>query len=223
MQRNEEELILDAEDDRVAMEAMRAAARAEIEEQERARPILRGYHDDPLGPDDRLGMHGQICAVLRHADGTREVFIGKNIITDAGDRYYAERAANQIPAQFVDTAGVFTGILGLATAATVGKDSDYADITALVASSSFAPDSGYPKTNDDDADNPGTIAVDVVTYRRSYTTAQANATNISHAFITEANPVTASPLISVAAFGAPFTKTSSDTLKLYVNHTFLGS
>jgi hypothetical protein len=165
----------------------------------------------------RVGMKGDVYAVL-----TKEVHHANNIITDAGDTYYAEQGANEAPTNFADSLGAFTGVVGVATAAnTPGKASTYSDVTPAASGEDF-PDSGYPQTNDPDGDNPGTVATDVITYRVSYTTGEANAT-LTHAYITEASPTSVSPLLSLVAFSPSFTKTASDTLKVYVNHTFLGS
>lgn len=169
----------------------------------------------------KLGMTGMVYAVLERGDGTTEVYEAKNIITDAGDTYYAEQGANEPPTNFATTAGVFTGIVGVATAGTPGKSATYADVTPA-SGGEDSPDSGYPQTNDPDGDNPGTVATDVITYRVSYATGEAN-DPLTHAYVTEASPTTASPLLSVVAFSPGFTKTSSDTLKVYVNHTFLGA
>lgn len=195
---------------------------SERDERESVRDELaRAMESAGRKPDDHIGMTGMVYAVLTRGDGTVEVHEAKNIITDAGDTYYAEQGANEAPTNFADTAGAFTGIVGVATAATVGKSSTYADVTPA-SGGEDSPDSGYPKTNDDDGDNPGTVATDVITYRVSYATGEANAA-ITHAYVTEASPTTASPLLSVVAFSPGFTKTSSDTLKVYVNHTFLGA
>ena len=82
-------------------------------------------------------------------------------------------------------------------------------------------DSNYPKTNDTDADNTG-AGLDVVTYLTSWTTTDFNATGIIGGCIHDnSSPVSGTKLLTHFSI-ASFDKTSSDTLKVFVNHTMNG-
>lgn len=151
-----------------------------------------------------------VIALLR----SRDVYIyipGKNIITDAGDQYYAEGAVGS-PSWTV--AGMR---LGTGTTAPTKADTD---VTTFLTGSEKAIDTGYPTTNDTDADNTG-AGVDVVTWRVSYGTAEANGTGIAEGAIVD-NLTTPTKALTHFLFSAAFDKTSNDTLKVIVNHTFNG-
>ncbi len=80
--------------------------------------------------------------------------------------------------------------------------------------------SGYPKTNDTgDTDNTGD-ATDAVSYAVNYAAAAWNDTDVEQGCIhNNSSPVSATKLLSVFSFTS-FAKTSSDTLKVFVNHAF---
>ena len=80
--------------------------------------------------------------------------------------------------------------------------------------------SGYPKTNDTgDSDNTGD-ATDAVSYAVNYSAASWNDTDVEQGCIhDQSSPVSATKLLSVFSFTS-FAKTSSDTLKVFVNHAF---
>jgi len=174
---------------------------------------------------DNLGITGQLFALLRHPNKNRTLACGHNLVTDPGDEFYAARAAIEQPADNRFTNGAapaFDGILELGTAGTApAKTHDRSDISAYVTSSQKAMDGTYPQTNDGDADNPGTVGVDIVTYRVSYTTGEANNGAIDRAFITNPSPAASEPLLSYGTITS-FAKTSSDTLKFFWNQRMNG-
>lgn len=164
---------------------------------------------------ERLGVSGTVVIVLQNIFTLeKKIMRCKNIVTDAGDLHYAQRAvAESLTNAF--------GIMELGSAgATPGKSSNRSNITTKIASSQKAFDGTYPKRNDDDADNTG-AGVDIVTFRVSYTTGEANDAAIDRVFITNTSPGASEALLMYAEFTS-FAKTSSDTLKMFVNHTFTG-
>lgn len=188
------------------------------------------------GPDDVMGLRGTVVLVLRDAATGKKKWTRKyrNLITDAGDLYYAERGAllttgtpiSPVPTNFTDTNGVPDMIMELyddtPANSAPGKANDRGDLLGTIApSSAKAIDATYPMVNDSDGDNTG-AGVDVVTYRVSYITSEANLADIDDLILTNPSPGATEPLIMHAEFGAPFTKTSADTLKVFVNHTFNG-
>ena len=171
---------------------------------------------------DKIVMSGSVIAVLQHPGLELEIIIpGLNIVTNDGDEYYAEAAnPNDTP---TNNFGSATGrVVNLdATGAAPGKASNFSNIGAAVGSGNpKAFDGTYPKSDDGDADNTGAL-VDAVTYRTSYTTGESNGLITRIAIHLNAAAGT-DPILMYAAYGAPFTKTSSDTLKSFVNHEMLG-
>jgi hypothetical protein len=165
---------------------------------------------------DRVNIGGKVLAVVRHVELERELIVpGLNIVTNAGDEYYAERGAAETPGTDFATVG---GIrLGSDNTAPTKTDTD---VTTFLAGTGHAIDGTYPQSDDSDGDNPD-AAADAVSYRYSYTTAQGNANSIIELAIVD-NTTTPTVALTHALFAASFNKTSSDTLKVFVTHTFNG-
>ncbi len=162
--------------------------------------------------DALVPRHQNIIAVLGTLGG-KIVIPGSNIVTDAGDIYYAQEGAGEA------TTNAF-GILELGTAGTPAKAADRSDFTSI-ASTQQAHDGTYPQTNDGDGDNTG-AGTDVVTFRTSYTAASFADAAITHGWITNVTPGASEALLTGYAFSGSFEKTASDTLKVFVNHTMNG-
>lgn len=166
-------------------------------------------------PKERLYVGGQVTAILENIHtGQKQIFRTKNIVTDAGDIYYAQRGAAETPTNTFNT-----GELG--TAGTPGKAANRSSFTAIASSQKLVT-ATYPKTNDGDADNTG-AGVDIVTWQFAWAAGDFNDNAITHGWITNATPGASEPLLTGFAFtGGAFAKTASDTLKVIVNHTFTG-
>lgn len=156
--------------------------------------------------------HRNVLAILGAPEGKR-IIPASNIVTDAGDLHYAQRAVSEALTNNFDSHLV-------ATAGTPGKAATLATFTE-VAASEKTTDTGYPTRNDTDGDNTG-AGVDIVTHRVSYTTGDFTANSITHGLVTNATPGTAEPILTGYAFAASFNKTGSDTLKVFVNHEMSG-
>lgn len=108
----------------------------------------------------------------------------------------------------------------LGSAGTPGKAATTSDFT-LIAATAKTVKATYPKTADGDADNTG-AAADSVTWTFEWTAADFNHAAITHGWIVVSGHGAGAPLLTGFAFAASFTKTASDTLKVIVNHNFLG-
>jgi hypothetical protein len=169
-------------------------------------------------PDSPVGLTGRVIAVLTNADtGQRHTFEGRNIVTNDGDKYYAQMACGEAPDDDFDAAaaGIRLGT-GFSSA-----DKDDTDVDSEDSNGRLDVDSGYPKTDDDDGDNSG-AGVDVVSWRFSYATGEGNISGIDECAIVD-NRTTPTAALCHAEFSPSFTKTSADTLKIFVNHTFNGT
>ncbi len=145
-----------------------------------------------------------------------------NLVTNDGEIFYAKQGAGETPSANEDFA---TGFFDMSTTAYTEAETDtYNEYdvsgTGSITGSIQAFTSGYPKTNDTgDADNTGD-GTDVVSYAVNYSAASWNDTDIEQGAIHDnATPVTASKILCVFSFTS-FAKTSSDTLKVFVNHAF---
>lgn len=175
-----------------------------------------------------LPRHMNILAVLETPNGSL-LMPAANIVTDAGDTYYAERGAAQAPGTMFGSHALGTG--ATAPFAKSGAPSLYGNLTGAIAGSIKATDASYPRTADPDTDNTGAGAK-VTTWRCSYGKLDfSSVTPITHGLVTIAtgnpntvgSPVSGSALLTGYQFAASFTKSTDDTLKLFINHTFLGS
>ena len=166
--------------------------------------------------NEGLKFKGLVVAVLENKKtGKKRVFATKNLVVTTGEVYYAQLGAEEA------TTNAF-GIMELGTAGTApAAGQDRSAMTTKVTGSQKAFDATYPKTNDGDADNTG-AGVGVVSYLTSYLTSEANDTAISDVIITNVTPGATEPILMHAKFGATFNKTSSDTLKVFINHTPAG-
>lgn len=184
---------------------------------------------------DDVKIRGTVVVVLvNQKTGKKRTLMTKNIVTDAGDLYYAERGAllttgtpiSPVPSNFTDVNGVPDMIMELYDNTPANnapaKGSDRSDLLGTIAPSSAQPmDATYPLVNDPDPDNTGS-GTDIITYRRSYTVTQANLADITDVILTNPAPGASEPVINHSEFAAPFTKTSDDTLKVFVNHQMSG-
>lgn len=151
-----------------------------------------------------LGKEGQLFP--------SKLIYAKNLVTDDGDLYYAQKSAGEA----ADNA--YVGMrLGISTASTDKADSD---VNTENSAGRKVLDATYPKTDDGDADNTGS-GTDIVTWRVSYTTSEGNINDIAEGAIVD-DITTPTSALAHWLFSVPFSKTSSDTLKVIVNHRFNG-
>jgi hypothetical protein len=169
----------------------------------------------------RINPDLNICIVKENQDtGKKTWYHAKNIVTNDGDLYYAQKAVGGTP---TSDFGGSDGRMELRTgSATPAKAHVYSDVTTPVTASRKIKDGAYPKTADDDSDNTGS-GTDIVTWRTSWTTSDFNATAIIGGcfHVGGASPASGSKLLTHFSITS-FNKTASDTLKIFVNHTFNG-
>ena len=198
----------------------------------RLRKVLMGLAGFGSSIDDDVNVKGTVVFVLKNEDtGEKRTFTTRNIVTNDGDLYYAQRGAlltvgatiSPVPTNFTDANGVPDMIMELYNGASdaPAKGNNRSNLAGLVTGSAQAMDSGYPKVNDTDTDNTG-AGTDIITYRVSYAKGDANATGIADVILTNPSPGASEALIMHAEFSPTFDKTSNDTLKVFVNHTMNG-
>ena len=173
----------------------------------------------PVG--NQINPDLNICIVRENQDtGDKTWLYAKNIVTNDGDLYYAQKSVGGTP---TTDFGGSDGRMELRTgSATPAKAHVYSDVTTPVTASRKVKDNTYPKTADDDSDNTG-AGTDIVTWRTSWTTSDFNATAIIGGcfHVGGASPASGSKLLTHFSITS-FNKTASDTLKIFVNHTFNG-
>jgi len=167
-------------------------------------------------PDAVVPIHGNVLALLRQDMGEADplLFVGRNIVTNDGDVYYAQRGVEATPTD--DFSNTTAGLrLGSSSAAVAKGDTD---VTTFITGAATAVDSGYPKSPDDDTDNTGD-GNDIASWRYQYGTSAFSAAVKEGAIVdNDASPTGALNHFLITEF----TKTNSDTLKMFINHEFLG-
>jgi len=177
----------------------------------------------------RRPMRANVLLVLQDATTgkTLKTVHAKNIVTTDGATYYAQMGAGETP-----TYTFYTGNLALASsylaAETPSATLGLLTFSTLSGIQAFA--STYPTTNDQDSDNTG-AGTNVVTYHHLYTTTQANFTikalAITRSSYTIETSVANNSLRKILNYltlstAQQITKTSSQVLKVFVNHSFSG-
>lgn len=174
--------------------------------------------------DGRKGICNVAAVLTDIRTKRRRIIWGSNLVTTDGDRYYATKSAGETA--YFTIAGMRIGTnAGTATAPAKGDikmQTTTGSVPGAASGSTKAIDATYPKTNDGDTDNTG-AGVKIVTWRVSFTTAEANNTNIATIDLPDSlTDASITHSLTVANFAAKFDKTSNDTLKVFVNHTFNG-
>lgn len=174
--------------------------------------------------NDDVDTKETVVLVLETPEGRiTKTIVWDNLVTDAGDRYYAELAVIGFQGSGSPTNSF--QYLELGTAGnTPTKSSDRSDVTSKVSSSIKVVSSGYPTTNDTDTLNTG-AGVDIISWKFEYGTAEANASGIDRCIITNGPSPGASEAVlnyGDSFTGGSFTKTSNDLLTVYVNHRLNG-
>ena len=174
----------------------------------------------------RINPELNICIVKTNTTtGEKTWHYGKNIVTNDGDLYYAQQAVETSP---TSDFGGSNGRMELRTgSATPAKADVFTQVTTPIPTSIQPMDSNYPKVNDGDSDNTG-AGTDIVTWLASWTTSDFNSNAIIGGCIHVAGGASgattpgATKLLTHFSLTS-FNKTSSDTLKIFVNHTFNGT
>lgn len=161
--------------------------------------------------------HDALLVLTNNASGQRKLIWGKNIVTTAGNIYYAQKACGETPTN--NFANLY---LATAGPATPGVNDNYSSFT-VAAGSTKAKSSGYPKTNDTDADNTGR-GTNVVTWKFEYTTSDGPfSTPITHSFIARSGATGSDPILNSYKWATSWVKDSDTSAKIFSNHTMLGS
>ena len=185
-----------------------------LSEQSRADNVVRVLSFPEVSPSGSVDM-------IKEFDYTH------NLVTDDGEIYYAKLGAGETPATNEDFGGTGsgTGYFDMSTTAYTEAEGDAYEEYDVANSGSISGSiqtftAGYPKTNDTgDTDNTGD-ATDAVSYAVNYAAAAWNDATVEQGCIHDnSSPVDATKLLAVFSFTS-FAKTSSDTLKVFVNHAF---
>jgi hypothetical protein len=176
-----------------------------------------------MGERTKFALSENVIVVVTHKDGSKQRYRAKNLIGDEGDKYYAQMGAGETPTNDFTTLELGNDTTD-ATGWTTGhpnKTSNRSHMSSKISGSQKVVASTYPKTDDTDPDNGGG-GVDVVTWKFTYAKADFSDDNVIAGLITNASPGASEPILTGFSFAAKFSKTSDDTLTVFVNHTANG-
>lgn len=180
----------------------------------------------------RYKIHGEVLGIIRDAETgvKKRVYRTTNLVTNAGDLYYAELGVGAtVPSNFTvaGTPFAFDGQLEIfkSVSAAPDKAANRSGMTGKAGPSSgttlTATESGFPKVNDTDTDNTGKGA-DVLTYKFAHAAGDwSDAAAMDDVDVTNPTPG-ATEAMMMWADGFNVIKSASDTLVTYINHTFNG-
>ena len=176
-----------------------------------------------IKPDVPLAV--KLAELRKNPDKWKKWIIGMNEVTNDGEIGYANEAANESPGANEDFFATAASRMQLANPASQNSIAatdkwEQFDTTAkAIAGSLKVYDAAFPKRNDGDGDNTG-AGVDIVSFLTSYTTGDFNDGGVTiknFAILDNASPVDGSLLLTHGQITA-FNKTSTDTLKFFINH-----
>lgn len=177
----------------------------------------------PAGKTDSSGMVGYGVAELFDQDGNlkQSVEFG-NLITDAGDLYYAQKAITSIAPANPSAPTAMTG-MKLGTGATaVAKNGAGAALVTYLTASNLAFDSTYPQT----ANLGAGLGVNAV-FRTTWAAGVATNGALTEVVMVNDSAVNATSsaanTASRALFASAINKTATDSLVVTWNHKFLGA
>ncbi len=165
--------------------------------------------------------HANVEAVLTKPEGShllKQWYWGHNLVTLDGAIYYAQQGANATPTNDFSSA---SGRFILRNQADTPVDTDtYAGVLGPIAASNNTFVATYPKTNDTgDPDNTGD-GTNVVSWCSLWSTSSFSDAAIQGGCIHNGGGTPAGSLLTHFSFASSFGKTTSDTLKVFVNHSF---
>ncbi len=161
-----------------------------------------------------LAPHDALLVLTNHKTGEVRKIWGRNIVTNAGDVWYAQSACGESPTN------AFANLyLAGGGPVDVAKDDDYSDYSYITGEKAVTE--GYPKTDDADADNTG-AGVDIVTWLFEYIAADGPYTDITHSFISVASASGTDPILNSYKWASSWSKDASTSAKIFANHEMLG-
>jgi hypothetical protein len=154
---------------------------------------------------------------IKYVNGKRiskVIAAARNIVTDAGIIYYAQLITGETPTNTFNTFEFGTD------GDVPAHDSNRSNMTDKVTDSQFTEDTGYPKRDDDDPDNPAP-GENIITHKCTLTTSRATSafpTFIDRGIITNPSPGASEPVLAYFVFDTPFQHTTYDVHKIFENH-----
>ena len=183
--------------------------------------------------DGLFDVHGDVGFAIIGPDGEMKDYCeGHNLVCTAGVNYYNHRLELSQPANDEFTTGAalaFDGVMelftGTITSPTSSADRDTltaAGVSNIGTNNPMTVTSTYPKLNDSSTNNGGKGA-QILTYRYDFGASDAiDPLPNTNVIITNPSPGGTEPLLMWSQSFTNFTKTGTDSIEAFVNHTLSG-
>jgi len=163
--------------------------------------------------------HDALLVLTNEKTGEERRIWGRNIVTTAGNVWYAQSACGAAPTNDFDSLYLATANDEAGGVPTV--TSTYSNFT-VVAGSEKHKTATYPMSPDTDADNTGDGAT-VASWAFAYTTGDGPFAAITHSFIAKTGAGAGDPILNGYKWAAAWDKDASTSAKVFANHTMLGA
>lgn len=171
--------------------------------------IVKRYGGDLSGSN--------VVALLRHDDGSFDIFKTHNRVVTTGLQYYAQKIGGVNPTNAFNTC-----VLGNPSSNdTIALGDNYSDLGSPITASKKTITSNYPQLNNQDSDNTGRGQY-VYTWKFEWGSSDFNtegANNVRSGVITLATATGSNPILNHWNFATAFPKLSTSALILWVNHS----
>jgi len=169
-----------------------------------------------------IGVRGFGVAHLMDGDGQTVLLLPfANLVTTAGDQYYAQKAVVGIAPQAPTAPTAANGMKLGTTATAAAKSSTGASLVAYLTASNIAFDATYPQTSSAGGDTGWNA-----TYKTTWAAGVATSATINEVAIVNdqaTNATSTAPNTYSRAVLSTVNKGASDTLAITWNHKFLGA
>lgn len=166
-----------------------------------------------------LVPHDALLILTNHKTGEVKHIWGRNIVTDAGDVWYAQSACGQVPTDDFDSLYCATACSEAGGNPT--KTSNYSHFTFHEGSEKHKT-ATYPQVPDADADNTGD-GDDIVSWKFEYAMGDGPFVAVTHSFIAKTGAGGTNPILNGYKWGAAWAKDASTSAKIFCNHEMLGA
>ena len=163
--------------------------------------------------------HDALLVLKNERTGKERRIWGQNIVTTAGNTWYAQKACGQVPTNDFDSMYQATACSEAGGNPTV--TSNYSHFTVHAGSEKHIT-ALYPMSPDTDGDNTGDGATKV-SWAAAYLIADGPFVAITHSFISITGAGGVNPILNGYKWGAAWDKDAATSCKVYANHTMLGA
>lgn len=154
-----------------------------------------------------------VVVLLKKKGKLLDYVFGRNIVTSAGDIYYAQKACTETPTNNYTDMYLCNAHVGNNAMVKTDNRANFTDI----AGTNKTKSANYPRTSDPDTDNTGNGA-NICSWLFSYAAGDGNWAGIAYAYVTKNTPGASESLLCGISFNGTWAKDANTSAKVFVNH-----